>query len=109
MLAMALVAGCPRPQVPPVTAADAERAAARWPGTEQGDLESGRSLFIAHCSGCHLPPVPASVPPAAWPEQVEQMRERAHLSVENAALVTRYLIMVASRPAPPAQQSPPRR
>jgi len=50
-----------------------------------------------------------SVPPAAWPEQVEQMRERAHLSVENAALVTRYLIMVASRPAPPAQQSPPRR
>jgi len=97
VLAAVLGAGCTRPSVPPVTASDVERASARWPGTGHADLDSGRSLFIARCSGCHVTPQPASVVASEWPSHVQEMRERAGLSVDQAALVERYLVIVASR------------
>jgi len=97
VVAALLLAGCAGPQVPAVTPADASRAAVRWPGTEIAQLDHGRSLFVAHCGSCHLPPSPASLAADRWPAQVQEMRERAGLSVGEATLVEQYLITVASR------------
>src|SRR5262245_57550658 len=88
----ALSAGCAGSGPPAATAADASRAR-----TTIADLDHGRTLYMAHCSACHVPPEPASQPVAAWPGHVDEMQTRAHLTDEEAALVKQYLVTVASR------------
>ena len=96
----AILAGCAgAPAVPAVTPADASRAGTRWPGTGQPELESGRTLYLERCSSCHLPPAPSSAPADQWPTHVDEMKERAGLTEDQATLVERYLMTVASRDA----------
>jgi hypothetical protein len=95
--ALALVACAAATGAPPVTPADAGRASQRWPGTDQAQLEAGRALYVERCSSCHVPPAPTSVPADRWPGEVAEMKERAGLSDDEARLVERYLITVASR------------
>ena len=92
-LAAALgLAACAPSAPPPVTAGDAARA-----GTSVAQLEHGRSLYMARCSVCHLPVAPRSKPATAWPGHVAEMQTRAHLTPDEARLVTSYLVTVASR------------
>jgi mono/diheme cytochrome c family protein len=80
------------PSAPPVTAGDAARA-----GTSVAQLEHGRSLYLARCSVCHVPVAPRAKPAAEWPGHVAEMQTRAHLSADEARLVTSYLVTIASR------------
>src|SRR5262245_2025345 len=93
--AIAVVAAC-RPAALPVTAQHAQWAQSQWPATTQGDLERGRSLFMAKCSGCHRPPAPSEHAPGDWPGEVAEMQERAHLSSDEVMLIERYIVTVAS-------------
>jgi mono/diheme cytochrome c family protein len=99
VLIAALAAGCARAVPPPATPNDATWAANAWPGTTLADLEHGRQLYGARCAGCHLPVEPASIAASAWPGHVAEMTTRAHLGPTEAALVTRYLVALSSRPA----------
>ncbi len=91
-----LAAGCARNTMPVASSADAERASQVWPGTTEADLHQGRKLYIARCSGCHLPVAPASVAPGEWPGHVAEMQERANLVGDEATLVERYLVTMAA-------------
>jgi hypothetical protein len=77
---------------PPATPLDASRA-----NVPLADLEHGRSILLAKCSGCHHTPVPAERRPAEWPHFVEVMAERAKLGAADRRLVEQYLVTVAGR------------
>lgn len=93
------LAACGRPQLPPVTPNDAARVSTQWPGITVARLESGRTLYNARCSSCHLPVSPHEINAAEWPRHVAEMKERANLSDDDAVTIERYLITIASRPA----------
>lgn len=97
-VAVAVATGACRPSAPPVTAARAAWAERQWPSATVHDLEAGRSLYLAKCSGCHRPPAPADHAPADWPGEIAEMRERAHLAPHEVALIERYVVTVASVP-----------
>jgi len=86
------LAACAASAPPTVTAGDAARS-----GASVAELEHGRSLYMARCSACHLPVAPRSKPASEWPGHVAEMRTRAHLTSDEARLVTSYLVTVASR------------
>jgi mono/diheme cytochrome c family protein len=88
--------GACRSAPPPVTPRHAAWAQAQWPATTRDDLERGRSLYMAKCSGCHLPPAPDAHPPDAWPGEVAEMQERAHLAPDEVRLIERYVVTLAS-------------
>ncbi|HJW30115.1 MAG TPA: cytochrome c [Saprospiraceae bacterium] len=60
-------------------------------------LLQGRKLYISHCSSCHnLYPV-NHFGPDRWVLQVEEMKTRAKISDEQAALITKYLASYTSK------------
>lgn len=93
-LATALAAACVG-QVPQPTDAHVAAAAAQWPGTTRATLVEGRRLYVLRCSGCHSLVLPGSQAPGSWPSAVDEMADRARLTPEQAAAVTRYLVAVA--------------
>ena len=81
------------------TAADATRVEARYPQSSQASLEDGRRLYVQRCGGCHALREPASLPPDAWPNRVEEMQrdKGVRLSSDDAASITAYLVALSSR------------
>lgn len=94
LVAAAIAVGCARIVMPHPTAGDATRA-----GTTLEALEKGRSLYVARCSGCHQPVPPGDVAPTAWPSEVREMSERAHLDGREEDLIIEYLVTLSSRSA----------
>lgn len=84
------------------TKRDAAYAAKRWPGTTLGELRQGRDLFVRTCAGCHMLKDPASRTPAEWRMEVEQMRGKKGVSLDDrqAELIVRYLSTISSRQEP---------
>jgi cytochrome c5 len=97
-IAAAALAACGI-DVPRATPLDAERAARERPGTTIADLDRGRSTYLSKCSGCHRPVAPRSIHSAQWPQHVDEMRERAHLSPAEHDAIVLYLTTIA--PPPP--------
>jgi hypothetical protein len=96
-LALAVVlAGCGARYIPQPTDSDAARVSAQWPGTTTASLSRGRTLLLSHCGNCHLPPSPADQASNEWSEDVNEMRERAGLTPDDATLVERYLATFAA-------------
>lgn len=97
---MAVLAGvlwaCASGQVPRPSPEHLRTARERWPDMEPGGLERGRGLYVARCGGCHNLYPPKSIPAARWPEIVDRMSGRAGMEAEEARLVLRYLVTVAS-------------
>ena len=87
--------------VPRATPLDAERAARRRPGTTIADLDRGRSTYLSKCTSCHSPVAPRSIAGEAWPQHVDEMRERAHLSTEEHDAIVLYLTTIATAPPTP--------
>jgi len=81
------------------TQRDASYAAQHWPGTTLAELEQGRALFVQTCAGCHTLKNPTSHSPAGWRAEVEQMRGKKGVALDDqqAELIIRYLSTVASR------------
>ena len=94
-LAVAL-AGC-APGLPQPEPADARAAQIAFPGTTEVDLERGRTAYVRGCASCHMLHRPSELPAARWPAVVGEMTKRAKLSPIEAADITRYLVVLASR------------
>jgi len=93
---LAVVLAACGPLAPPVLPQHVEWAQARWPNTTAMDLERGRSLYIAKCSGCHRPPKPSDYSPASWPAELAHMRKRAHLGPREQTWIEYYVVALAS-------------
>jgi mono/diheme cytochrome c family protein len=94
-LAADSLGACARVQMPRPTALDATRGSQRFPGLTVGELEHGRSLYVARCSSCHQPVPPSRIAAQEWPEHVAEMSERAHLDAQERRLVEAYLVTMA--------------
>jgi len=82
-------AGCAG-ALPAVTAGDASRS-----GVALDELQRGRSLVGAKCSGCHRTPLPADHHTADWPRMLDEMSERANLDRAQRDAIQRYLVTMA--------------
>lgn len=89
MLAAGAIAGCAA-ALPVATVQDASRA-----GVEIGDLERGRTLLAAKCSGCHRTPQPSEHRAADWPRMLDEMSRRSGLDTQQHRLVHDYLVTMA--------------
>lgn len=105
-MALAALAACAT-DVPRATPLDAERAARTRPGTTLADLERGRTTYLSKCTSCHRPIAPRSIAGDRWPQHVDEMRERAHLSAEEHDAIVLYLTTIAAAPPPAGSQEPP--
>jgi len=85
--------------VPRATPLDAERAAQARPGATLADLDRGRAAYLSKCTSCHRPIAPRSIAGAQWPQHVDEMRERAHLSAAERDAILLYLTTIAEAPA----------
>jgi cytochrome c5 len=97
LLAAALLAtGCATTALPRPTEANAQAAQARWPDASLAELDKGRSIYLAKCSACHDPERPQAHAAAEWPGLVAKMRDRAGLDDDEARLVERYVVTLAT-------------
>ena len=78
--------------LPVVTAGDAARS-----GVALDELQRGRSLVGAKCSGCHRTPLPADHQTGDWPRMLDEMSERASLDRGQRDAIQRYLVTMADR------------
>ena len=81
-------------QIPHPSAAQRALAAERWPGLGPEELEKGRFLYIARCSGCHPLPLPTQHTAGEWPAVVDRMALNARLTAAEVLQITRYLVTV---------------
>ena len=89
LLLAGAITGCVS-SLPVVTAGDAARA-----GVELSELQRGRSLVGAKCSGCHRTPLPADHRTGDWPRMLDEMSARAHLDPAQRDAIERYLVTMA--------------
>jgi hypothetical protein len=85
-------------RLPEPNAADALRAAQRWPGTTVTDLHRGKQQYSQACSGCHGLIDPRQFPSGRWPEFVKEMAGRSRMSSGDMNDLTRYLVVAAESP-----------
>ena len=90
---------------PPVTAADADAAKARFPESNETSLNSGREIFAAHCNACHSYPDVSKIEDARWPGILSSMGKKAGLDAGQTQAVLSFVIVARSRPA--AAPAPP--
>ncbi|MFO0547181.1 MAG: hypothetical protein U0271_02270 [Polyangiaceae bacterium] len=95
-LALGLTAlfGC-EPALPHAAAPDAARGASLYPNITVADLEHGREVYVARCSGCHSLHPPRTRPAKTWPAEVERMSTRAKLAEDEKQAIERYLVVMA--------------
>jgi cytochrome c5 len=96
----AALAACAAP-IPHATSLDVERAARVRPGTTLAELERGRATYLSKCTSCHRPVAPHRIAGDQWPQHVDEMRERAHLSAEDHDAIVLYLTTIAAAPPGP--------
>src|SRR5437868_15250249 len=85
------LAGCGS-TLPVVTAGDAARS-----GVALDELQRGRSLVGAKCSGCHRTPLPTDHRSSEWPHMLDEMSARANLDPAQRDAIQRYLVTMAAR------------
>lgn len=88
-----LLAGCAVGKPPAATAADAERI-----NVPLAQLETGRTLLIQKCGGCHKPPHPNEHTSSEWPTALAEMSGRAKLDDAELRSIQSYLLALCERP-----------
>lgn len=86
-----LAAGCGG-ALPVATPVDAARS-----GVALAELQQGRSLVAAKCSGCHRTPQPAEHGSNEWPRMIDEMSRRARVDGGERQAIQDYLVTMATR------------
>ena len=96
IVAVAL-AGCSA-ALPEPTATHVSRLRANDPSVSLGDLERGRSLYVARCTGCHTLKEPRRFSAEAWVTALEKMEveEGVKLEATEARDIRRYLVAMSA-------------
>jgi cytochrome c5 len=90
LVVAALGAGCGG-ALPVATATDAARS-----GVALAELQQGRSLVAAKCSGCHRTPQPTEHRSDEWPKMIDEMSRRAHVDNRERQAMQDYLVTMAT-------------
>jgi hypothetical protein len=96
-------AGCAFPPAgplpPPITAADADAAKARFPDASEASLRTGRDLFASRCNGCHHYPDVSKIEGERWPGILSSMGKKASLDDAQTHAVLSFILVVRSESA----------
>ena len=63
--------------------------------TQHVDLDHGRTIYIANCSGCHQLHPTAEYTANEWDDIFGEMSQKAHLSSSDSLSVLSYLHLAA--------------
>jgi len=77
-------------------AADATRAAEKFPGTTLADLEQGKSIFEQNCNKCHSLKKPFTKDEETIKSVLPKMAKRAKIDSRQEDLVLKYLLTMNS-------------
>jgi mono/diheme cytochrome c family protein len=96
IVAVAL-AGCGA-ALPEPTATHVARLRVNDPSVSLGDLERGRSLYVARCAGCHTLKEPRRFSAEAWVTALEKMeaQEGVKLEASESRDIQRYLVAMST-------------
>jgi hypothetical protein len=86
------LAGCAGSSPPPVSALDASRA-----NVQLAELQSGRTLLMRKCGGCHRVPMPSDHTAHDWPAKLVEMSDRAKVDDQQRHLIEAYLVTMTQR------------
>ncbi|MBX7094139.1 MAG: hypothetical protein K1X56_05415 [Flavobacteriales bacterium] len=96
---MILAIACGAPKVATTTAemnqSDADRAAAKFPGTTLADLQKGKTIYEANCGKCHKLHAPNSRGEEGWKKIVPPMAKKAKLDDASMDLTLKYLVTMS--------------
>ena len=70
---------------------DVMLAQSLFPAATLESLQHGRSIYVAHCAGCHTLYQPEKYPVEHWQKMIPEMAIRAHLSARDTELCLEYL------------------
>lgn len=76
---------------------DADRAAAKFPGTTLADLQQGKTLYESTCNKCHGLKNPRSRDEAGWRQIVPVMAQKAKVDAHTEDLILRYLVTASAK------------
>jgi len=67
------------------------------PQVSLGDLDRGRSLYVAKCGSCHALRDPKSLAPPQWQHEIDEMESKqgVHLKPAESHDIFRYLAAVS--------------
>lgn len=88
------------------TEADLAQVRGRWPDADLAQLTDGHRTYRARCSSCHRLYAPGELAPDDWPEAVDYMSERAHLTPAEQTAVTRFLVAASLKSRADTSQNP---
>ncbi|MES2767264.1 MAG: hypothetical protein V4642_15415 [Bacteroidota bacterium] len=91
-----LISSCATVILPVPNAADATRAAEKFPGTTMADLDRGKVSYERNCQKCHGLVDPKSEPEAEWREIVPIMAKKAKIDAETENLILRYVVVMSA-------------
>ena len=92
-VAWAALAGCVASAPPPASPLDASRG-----NVQLAELQSGRTLLMRKCGGCHRVPMPSDHAAHDWPSKLVEMADRARVDDQQRHLIEAYLVTMTRRP-----------
>ena len=81
-----------------MTQADADRAAAKFPGATLASLKDGQMKYEENCGKCHGLKSVSWGDEKAWREIIPPMSEKAGIDGNTQDLITQYLVTAATAP-----------
>lgn len=91
--------------MPVPTAAHAQWASQRWPGTDTIALQHGRTLYIDNCARCHNLYLPGAFTEKEWVDIMPKMKKKARITDTEADGILRYVLSSAAIQPLPVQQT----
>lgn len=103
LLILPIAIACGTAKMAQLSPADAELAAAKFPGTTLQDLQTGQQLYYKHCGNCHSLVAPASQTEEQWSYYVPKMAEKVNrkegpvLDKEKEKQILHYVLTLRSK------------
>lgn len=92
IVSMIVLAGCSASKMVTMTQADADKAAAKFPGVTLASLQEGQKLYGDNCGKCHGLKATTWGNEAQWKEIIPPMAEKAKINDTQQTLITQYLL-----------------
>jgi cytochrome c5 len=91
-ISLIVLAGCSASKMVTMTQADADKAAAKFPGATLASLQEGQKLYNDECGTCHALKATTWGNETEWKGIIPPMAEKAEINASQQNLITQYLL-----------------
>jgi cytochrome c5 len=80
-----------------ISDADANRAAAKYPGATLASLQQGKTLYEDNCGKCHGLKSPTAYNEEQWGKHVKRMAPKAKIDKPTEDLILQYVVTMSGK------------